>query len=145
MIIRNFKSSDTEKCVTAYIESYNCAPWNYNWTYPYAHKYLLDYILAPRFEGFVVELEGKIVAVLFGQGRTWLTSEQFYIDELYVIPQMRGQGIGTTLLEHVERHCKENKFSLLYLMTSRNTDGPIFYSNKYFSQSENWLIYYKDL
>lgn len=54
-------------------------------------------------EAIVAELESKIVgfALFFPSYSTFLTKPGIYLEDLFVMPEYRGQGIGTALLSYL--------------------------------------------
>lgn len=46
--------------------------------------------------------------------------EDLYIDTLCVNPEFRGKGIGTALVEYVERHMKEKEYKRFSLVVEQN-------------------------
>ncbi|HEX3131341.1 MAG TPA: GNAT family N-acetyltransferase [Thermoanaerobaculia bacterium] len=46
-----------------------------------------------------------------------------FVDELYVIPEMRGRGLGTQALRIAEEHCRRAGISALHLEVERENPG----------------------
>jgi GNAT superfamily N-acetyltransferase len=59
----------------------------------------------PRFTCVIAELEGQPAgfALYFTSYSTWLGHHGIRLEDLYVTPARRGQGIGTALLAHLAR------------------------------------------
>ena len=74
---------------------------------------------------FVAEKEGRIVAYLFGhpehsENMRSIMKEGtlfFEVEELYVIPEERNQGIGTKLFQYLEEHLAEEEYIVLSTAT----------------------------
>ncbi|MDB9315852.1 GNAT family N-acetyltransferase [Spirulina sp. CS-785/01] len=58
---------------------------------------------SPYIEAIVAEVEGKVVgfALFFYNYSTFLTRPGIYLEDLFVLPEYRRQGIGTELLKAV--------------------------------------------
>lgn len=74
----------------------------------------------PYAEAIVAECESQIVgwALFFHNYSTFLTQPGLYIEDLFVLPEYRGQGIGKSLVIHVaqlavERGCGRLEWSVL--------------------------------
>jgi len=84
------------------------------------------------FNGIVVEIpEKKIVAYLayFICYFTWI-GKSFYIDDFYVKPEFRGQGIGKTLFDKAVEIAKESKCHKMRWQVSKwNNKAIEFYKN----------------
>ncbi len=71
-------------------------------------------------EVFIGELEGKAVgfALFFHNYSTFLGKRGLYLEDLFVLPEARGKGVGKALLIHlakvaVERDCARFEWSVL--------------------------------
>lgn len=74
----------------------------------------------PAAEALVAEQDGKIVgyALYFHNFSTFLSRRGLYLEDLYVQPALRGNGLGTALLRRlaaiaVERQCGRFEWSVL--------------------------------
>lgn len=74
----------------------------------------------PYAEALVAEIDGVIVgfALFFPNYSTFLTKPGIYLEDLFVLPEYRGQGIGKALLTHlaklaVDRDCGRLEWSVL--------------------------------
>ena len=74
----------------------------------------------PYAEALVAEYTGEAVgfALFFSNYSTFLTQPGIYLEDLFVLPQYRGKGIGKAILSHlaklaVERGCGRLEWSVL--------------------------------
>jgi GNAT superfamily N-acetyltransferase len=74
----------------------------------------------PYAEAILAEYAGQPVgfAMFFPNYSTFLTKPGIYLEDLFVLPEFRGQGIGKALLQHiaqlaVERDCGRLEWSVL--------------------------------
>lgn len=83
---------------------------------------LAPHLFGPRpvAEAVVAEAEGRVVAfaLFFTNFSTFLAKPGLYLEDLYVQPAWRGQGLGKALLRHlgalaVERGCGRFEWSVL--------------------------------
>jgi GNAT superfamily N-acetyltransferase len=74
----------------------------------------------PAAEAVLAEVDGEAVgfALFFHNFSTWTGRRGLYLEDLYVTPAARGQGVGRALLRHlarlaVERGCARFEWSVL--------------------------------
>ena len=75
---------------------------------------------APAAEAVIAEVDGAAVgfALIFHNFSTWTGRRGLYLEDLYVTPDARGQGVGKALLHHlagiaVARDCARFEWSVL--------------------------------
>lgn len=81
-------------------------------------------------------------AVYFFNYSTWLGKHGLYLEDLYVAPSERGNGVGKTLLKHlaqtaVEHGCGRFEWSVL----DWNEPAIKFYESIGASAQNQWLVY----
>lgn len=84
----------------------------------------------PPFEALIAELDGAPVgfALFFHNYSTWRGRRGLYLEDLFVVPEARGRGVGTALLRRlaalaVERGCARFEWAVL----DWNVDAVCFY------------------
>jgi GNAT superfamily N-acetyltransferase len=84
----------------------------------------------PRFAVTLAEIWGEVVgyAVFFRSYDTEHAAKGFYLQDLYVVPEARGQGIGRALMSAVARAClADDGCYLFWNAREGNLDGRAFY------------------
>ena len=72
----------------------------------------------------------------------WTTGDYFYLQDLYVDPSMRGQGVGRALIEHVYAAAKQAGASRVWWLTHEsNREGMRLYD--YVAERSGFLQYRK--
>lgn len=66
------------------------------------------------------------------------TSSFYYIGEVIVLPECRGQGIAKKLLDEQERFAVEKGYKYCCLMTVERPMDHVFWPNDYFNTDEIW-------
>jgi len=91
----------------------------------------------------VAESAGELVgfALFFGNYSTFLTQPGIYLEDIYVLPEERGRGIGKALLMNVariayERGCGRLEWSVL----EWNTSAIAFYERAGAGVLPDWRI-----
>ena len=72
---------------------------------------------------------GEVEAGVYG----WTWCGCCYVSYLWVAESLRGQGVGTELLDAVERHAREQRCSIV-LVASHSFQAPGFYARKAYMQ-----------
>jgi GNAT superfamily N-acetyltransferase len=98
----------------------------------------------PYAEVVLAEDEGRPVgfALFFHNFSTFLGRPGIYLEDLFVVPEQRGQGIGRALLAHlarlaVERGCGRLEWSVL----DWNRDAIGFYERLGARPNSGWTVY----
>lgn len=99
---------------------------------------------SPKYvDAILAELEGKAVgfAIFFHNYSTFLTKPGIYLEDIFVLPEYRRQGIGKALLMRVaqiavERDCGRLEWSVL----DWNVSAQTFYRNMGADILEDWRI-----
>ena len=89
-----------------------------------------------NYKAFVAVLENKVVGILYVMKYApWaLDSEQFWIQCIAVKNDMQGKGIGTKLLEHLEKYSREIGVDYITLNTGfKRTAAHAFYERNGYS------------
>ena len=145
MNIRPLTKDDIDKCVKLYIHSYNRPPWNYNWDYDKAVKYLTEYMDRTRFVGFALCEGDDIVGAMLGHSKTWWTNDLLYIDELFISPDRQRLGYGKKMLDHCEKYSKEQGYDVVTLMTNKHMPARKFYAGIDFIEAEHFVYLFKPI
>lgn len=66
----------------------------------------------PLFKCLLAELDGKVVAIslYFYKWSTWTGRGTLHLEDLFVLPEARGKGIGMTLLKRLAKIAVDNGF-----------------------------------
>jgi GNAT superfamily N-acetyltransferase len=99
---------------------------------------------SPKYvDAILAELEGKAVgfAIFFHNYSTFLTKPGIYLEDIFVLPEYRRQGIGKALLTRVaqiavKRDCGRVEWSVL----DWNISAQTFYRNMGADILEDWRI-----
>lgn len=98
----------------------------------------------PRFDLFLAELEGAVVAyaVVFETYSTFLARPVLYLEDVYVTPAARGHGVGRAVMavlarEALRRGCPR----LSWVVLDWNVDAQRFYDRVGARRSASWWPY----
>ena len=97
----------------------------------------------PAAEAVIAEQDGKPLgmALFFHNFSTWTGWRGLYLEDLYVTPEARGQGVGAVLLRHlagiaVDRGCTRFEWSVL----DWNTKAIEFYKSMGAEPMDGWTV-----
>jgi len=75
--------------------------------------------------------EGRVVGLVhhIRHRSCWTVGDYCYLQDLFVDPQVRGQGVGRLLIEHVYRVATEQQCSRVYWLTHEsNAEAMVLYN-----------------
>jgi GNAT superfamily N-acetyltransferase len=92
----------------------------------------------------IAEADGQVVAyaVYFYNYSTWLGKNGIYLEDIYVTPDYRRQGIGRALLQHVAAlGVDENCGRVEWAVLDWNTPAIEFYESLGAQAQDEWTVY----
>lgn len=140
--IRDFKSDDFDGCTNLFIQVFSQAPWNDVWSLERAKLYLRDIVMLPNFYGVVAQNESEIIGMCWGHIKRWWVRDEFFVDEMCVISERQGQGIGQQIMQYAKQKLGELGVSELTLLTARDSAAERFYQKQGFVVLNN-LVFMK--
>lgn len=144
MAIKVLTENDLENCAQLFVEIFNNEPWNDQWTLKGALTYISEFFYTPNFKGYLAMEGEEIIGFLYGVKRSWWSGSEFYIHEMGVKPAYQGKGIGSGLLEYLNKEL-DGKVAYLSLLTDRGMPAESFYQKHNFEVIERLVFYSKDL
>ncbi|MDO5293155.1 MAG: GNAT family N-acetyltransferase [bacterium] len=131
LIIRNFKESDSEKCYESFGQDETLG------------EYLLIF---PMADVSVMEefINGCMVGLAMGSVKHWYSATQYYIDELCIIREEQGRGLGTRFLQYIEEFLLSKGIPQIFLQTDRPMPAYEFYKKNGFIELEDHVSFYKE-
>ncbi len=88
---------------------------------------------------FVAEVDGVIqgMVMLLFTVSTFLGKKVALLEDMVVVPEWRGMGLGSRLIDHAVEFTRREGFGRITLLTDRDNDpAQLFYSSKGFITSE---------
>ena len=143
--IINYHDKYIEQVVDLFIDVFSKEPWNDSWkSNKNAEEFLQDIVDTPGFKSLLYIKDDKVIGVLFGHTIKWCEGDEFYIREFFVDSNFQGKGIGTKLMEELERKLKKEDIHTVVLLTERNTEARKFYENKGYKINDDIVFMYKN-
>lgn len=141
-MIRSMAKTDLSKCGEIYAKAFPQEHWGIDWTVENAREYLTDFFEQKRFVGYVYEENGEVAGCLFALRKISGSKEEIYINEMAVLPELQGKGIGKQLLNAVKDYSKENGLAGVVLYTSEYAPAAKFYEKNGFQLSQGTICMY---
>ena len=144
MEFKLLEENDLIQCTETFIKVFNDEPWNDEWTFTKAQKYLLDFYNTPGFLGVLAIENKEVIGFILGVHRTWWSGDEFYIHEMCVESQHQNKGIGKSLLDYLIKSL-ENNVSNMTLLTDRGIPAEAFYKKNGFEEIERLVFLSKNI
>lgn len=141
-MIRPVEEKDLPACGSVYTKAFPAEYWGIDWNADTAAAYLRDFFEQKKFVGYVFEENGEIAGCLFALRRISGSKEELYINEMAVLPEKQGRGIGTALLNSARQYCLENGLAGAVLYTNENTPAARFWQKNGFELSRGTVCMY---
>ena len=97
----------------------------------------------PKYRCLIAEWSNQLAgfAFFFYNYSTWLGRPGLYLEDLFVLPEMRGKGIGKALLQRLAQIAiEENCYGLRWMVLEWNTPAIEFYSQQDVTKLPGWEI-----
>lgn len=143
-MIRQMKNEDLRQCAVIYAKAFPVEYWGIDWTPENAGEYLADYFEQKRFVGYVYEENNEIIGCIFALCKISGSKKEIYINEMAVLPERQGQGIGKQLLNTVLDYSKRMGLAGVVLYTSEYAPAAKFYEKNGFKLSQGTICMYSD-
>ena len=144
--LKRLNSTNIEEATKLYIDVFNGEPWYDGWELEDARERLEDIFNNPNFIGNgIYDDKEELIGFLLGYTEKWLSSNNFYLNEMCVKTDLQSKGIGSKLLKEFENICEEKKISRIYLLTAREGQAEAFYKKSNFYVSPKMIMMSKRL
>ena len=131
-MIRIMKASDLAQCGRIYAKAFPIEHWGIDWTEKNATDYLQDFY----------EDNEEVLGCIFALCKISGSKKEIYINEMAVLPERQGFGIGKQLLNAVKDYSKNNGLAGIVLYTSEYAPAAKFYEKNGFKLSNGTICMY---
>lgn len=143
----NYKKMTTEDlsaCAIVFQDAFLQPPWYENWTYEQAYSRLEELMSSSYFRGYIIKEEEKIIGMACGRVMTYLSYQEFWLDELCLLSQYQGQKRGSSLLDYMKQELTNEKIERIVLNTIKGVLSDVFYQNNGFQENKTIVSMYCD-
>ena len=141
-MIRKMKKEDLQQCGEIYAMAFPIEYWGIDWNPDNAKEYLLDYYEQRKFVGYVYEEDDTIIGCIFAICKISGSKKELYINEMAVVPERQGQGIGRQLLNEILDYSRKAGLAGVVLYTSEYAPAFKFYEKNGFKLSQGTVCMY---
>ena len=140
---QEIKLDDIKALAPLFMETFNTFPWNEAWTIETVEKRLHQLINVEDFYGLLATQKENLCGFALGSMEQYYDGQHFYLKEICVKNDLRGQGIGAQILETLENTLKKQQVKEIFLYTTRGAKG--FYLKKKYQEPKLLTILNKNL
>ena len=121
--------------------AYSQLPWNENWSLGAAVENLTYVVETPRSLALAATDASMVLGIALGIRQRRSAGPVIYLDELSVLPEMQGKGIGTALLASACEMAKSDGCQSIWLISQRDGALSKFYESSGFRINANLALY----
>lgn len=144
MIIRKLEKQDLPACACILQSVYNNGLWQCRWQQETAEAYLGDFFDMKKFVGYAAEEDGQLLGALFAHEKVWWNNSEVFVEEMFVLPERQGQGIGSRLMDALWQYVTQHRLAGITLSTNRYAPAPAFYRKHGFTDCGHVLFMAKE-
>lgn len=123
---------DLDSAALLYQETFNGPPWNEGWGIEAARDRLKMILLAPNGLGVLASQEGTPIAFAIGYVETWVAGSHFQLKEMCTARAQQRQGVGSFVLEFLQRTLKERGVVQVFCETRSGVPAEAFFRGRGF-------------
>jgi len=144
LLIRKIESEDLNKCSALYSRVFSAPPWSEAWSQEKAYTRLNHFYQSAGFVGLLAESE-SVTGFVLGNMEPFLDGTWFYLREMCVDNSAQNQGVGTKLLNELNKGLISKAVKNIYLATERDIPAAKFYENNGYLKEDKMAFYYRRL
>ncbi|OCP22487.1 GCN5 family acetyltransferase [Ensifer sp. LC54] len=142
-VIKPLSEEDLEEAATVISRAYAAPPWNEDWSFEAATERVSQLLAAPRRIALAAWQAGDLVGITIGTRHRHYSGQLLYLEEVAVLPEAQGAGIGSALLGTIVDAAKVAGCHKLWLVSQRAGKTSEFYRRNGFVSSDKLDIYSK--
>jgi len=127
ILLSMYKESDLEICTEIYKDAFSPVVDTEILSREKVWRYVRDMTLTPNFIGYTCWLENEMVAFCFGKLDNYFEGATYEISEIAVASKYHRQGIGSQVLNILEKKLAGFNVAAITLNTSRQIPAYDFY------------------
>jgi aminoglycoside 6'-N-acetyltransferase I len=121
-------------------------PWNDDWSNrEQLYEYIKEISGAYNCLNFGLKMDGKLVAMSLGMIRHWWEGTNYNIEELCVMPELQGRGMGSRFMELIENDIQTRGAVGIFLQTDNDKPAYKFYKKIGFGDLGAHVSLYKNI
>lgn len=146
MEIKELNIADIENIKTVILDTFSREPWNDDWSdKDQFHSYILDLIANPNSLSLGLYENNELIGVSLGRIKHWYTGNEYWIDDLAILPKTQGRGCGSKFIDLIEDYIKAKGFVGIVLFTEKEIPAYHLYVKKGFEEKSKRVFFEKKI
>lgn len=139
-------STDFVKVKSLFLSVFSKEPWNDKWDdLNQLDMYIKELTTSFNSLSYGLYDDEKLLGIALGRKMHFYEGIQFRIDEFCILTSLQGKGLGSFFMEAIATECRKDNFKYLILCTDRTYPAYKFYKKQGFVESENNVMFSKEL
>jgi len=123
----------------------NSEPWNDKWTLETAYRRLNDIYISPNFQGILYVEDGQVKGAILGNYEQYYEGFHYNLKEMFISNELQRQGIGSKLINELEKQLSNSDVTTIILFTSRGNNTNNFYLKNDFTEWNSMIMMGKEV
>lgn len=140
LVYEEITEAHLDEMASLYVDTFNSAPWNDEWTFETARKRLQQMLHTEDSFGLCVYQNGVMCGAVLGAMEQYFDGIMFNLKEYWVKNEIRGKGIGTRLFAEMERLLSERNVNQIILFTAKGDATEHFYHKQGMSSNSDMVF-----
>lgn len=137
--------NDKEQIKDLFQRVFTGEPWNDDWSDEnQLDNYIVDLIGNRNSLSLGLKDGDKYVGMSLGNIKHWYSGTEYYIEELFVVTELQGKGIGSDFIRLIEAYLVENGIHKIFLQTDVDMPAYSFYQKRDFLELKGHVSFIKD-
>ena len=144
LIIRRIGLKETEQVKEKFLQVFTDEPWLDDWSdEQQLDMYLQDLMGQSYSVAFGLYDGDELIGASLGYIKHWYSGTEYIIDELFIVQERQGQGIGTYFVSEIGKAIKEMEVYTVFLLTERGVPAYEFYKKNGFNEIPETTAFWK--
>lgn len=146
MEVKQIGVAETEQIKSIILETFSKEPWNDDWRDAEQFQaYILDLIDNKNSLSLGLYDGDDLLGVSLGRLKHWYAGTEYWIDDLAVLPQFQGRGLGSKFIDLIEQFLQAKGIVGIVLFSEREIPAYYLYKKKDFEEKRERVFFEKRL
>lgn len=146
MYLKKLELENIEEIKKIIDEVFSKEPWNDEWLDKNQfNQYILDLIGNANSLSLGLYDNDTLIGVSLGRIKHWYTGNEYWIDDLGVLTEKQGNGVGSHFIKLIEEYIKLNGMNKIVLFSERDIPAYYFYKKNEFEEEKERVFFTKTI
>lgn len=146
MEIKQISLENIEEIKVIISEAFSEEPWNDDWQDEQQFNcYISDLIDNKNSLALGLYRADELIGVCLGRIKHWYSGNEYWIDDLAIMPKAQGKGCGSRFIALIEDFIRQKNIKGIVLFTQRDASAFDFYKKNNFEEKTERVIFEKRL